>query len=565
VIQGRFVCGCLVLAWLAACSDSGPCPACPQPAASITITPSSATLAAYATTELVATMRDAAGRVVSNPSFEWTSDAPAVATVDAATVDGGRVTGLVPGNATITAKQGTVQGTALVTVTASPVTVTVGPDTATIVVSGYAVLFDTLRRSDGQVVSGFPVTWTSENPAVATIDTNGLVKGISSGSTRVVARRDASSDTAVIVVTTINLASLSAGGPTCGVTVTGAAYCWGSNLAAQLGLGLWPGPQEGRTCSLDVDGYFCSTVPALVAGGLEFSSVSVGGGTACGLTVGGAAYCWGAINIDDYPPITVPGAVAGGHTFASLSASRDHACAITTSGVAFCWGNNSHGQLGNGSTASSLVPVAVSGGLTFSSVSVGGRFGPFTCGLTTSGAAHCWGGNEAGQLGDGSTTESHVPVAVTGGLTFTALSVAAHACGTIATGAAYCWGENYGGQLGDSSTADRHIPVAVAGGLTFASISAGWGHTCGLTTSGTAYCWGDNRWGELGDGSTIDGRAPVAVSGALTWAALSAGDVCTCGLTTAGVAYCWGGNEGGRLGNGTITNRTIPVKVAGQP
>ena len=542
-----------------------------NPTATITIAPNAATVMQYDSVTLAASARDSAGRVINYlGDVQWTSSAPAIATVRS----DGLVKGQSPGSVTITAKQGTAFGTAAVTVTAAPVTVSVTPDSATLVVSGYAMVFDTLRQGN-TVIAGFSATWRSDNPAVATVDTNGLVKGISKGFARIIGTRDASSDTASITVGTISLASVS---PTCALTTAGAAYCWGGNNGGELGMGTNQGPQTGTQCSLEVSGYMCSTVPVVVAGGLKFASLSAGG-SPCGVTITGAAYCWGFEGLGDGSTSCgdclgaesdVPVAVSGGLTWLSVSVSSDHTCGTTAAGATYCWGRNFHGQLGDGLAENvSNVPVPVSGGLTFASVSAASSafYGPYTCGVTTSGAAYCWGSNDAGQLGDGSTTESHIPVAVTGGLTFASLNAGGngHVCGLTTTGAAYCWGANYSGQLGDGSTTDSRVPVAVAGGLTFTSVGAGIGLTCGVTTTGTAYCWGDNRVGQVGDGSTTERHSPVLVTGGLSFATLSVRSWEACGLTVSGLAYCWGSNTAGALGNGTITNSSVPVRVAGQP
>src|SRR4029077_3394296 len=102
-------------------------------------------------------------------------------------------------------------------------------------------------------------------------------------------------------------------------------------------------------------------------------------------------------------------------------------------------------------------------------------------------------------------------VAVSGGLTFAMVSVGLGVCGVTTGGAAYCWG-------GASST-----PVAVSGGLTFAAVSAGYDNECGVTTAGAAYCWGDNTYGELGNGTTNPSLTPVAGSGGRSLATGSEG------------------------------------------
>ena len=137
-----------------------------------------------------------------------------------------------------------------------------------------------------------------------------------------------------------------------------------------------------------------------------------------------------------------------------------------------------------------------------------------------------------------------------------------HTCGVTSGGAAYCWGYNLYGQLGDGTTTDRSSPVLVAGSVSFAAVSAGvYGHTCGVPAGGAAYCWGPNPYGELGDGTTTNQSSPVLVAGGVSFAAVSAGGAHTCGVTAGGAAYCWGLNSKGQLGDGTTTNRSSPVLV----
>jgi alpha-tubulin suppressor-like RCC1 family protein len=340
------------------------------------------------------------------------------------------------------------------------------------------------------------------------------------------------------VFTVSALTRLSAGGwHTCGLTTGGAAYCWGTNFLGRLG--------DGTSGNVPV------TSPVAVSGGLALQAISAGGGHSCGLTTGGAAYCWG-------DGALTPVAVSGGLVFGAMSAGAGHTCGLTTGGAAYCWGSNDSGQVGDGSTSYSTSPVAVSGGLVFQAISAGYHH---TCGLTTGGAAYCWGDNEYGQLGDGTTSTRLIPVAVAGGLTFASLKAGGfHTCGLTTGGAASCWGWNNNGQLGDGTGTSRTSPVAVAGARVFQAISAGLLHTCGLT-GGAAYCWGNNSSGQLGDGTLERQPGPVAVAGALVFEAISAGYFHTCGVTTGEAAYCWGYNDDGQLGDGTTISRSTPVAV----
>lgn len=358
-------------------------------------------------------------------------------------------------------------------------------------------------------------------------------------------------------VTTGSFTSVDIGAnASCGVTTAGLGFCWGNNLYGQLG--------NSSTSS--------STTPVGIVGGLTLRSISVGSLAyfACGLTTAGAAYCWG---YNDYGQLgngtfvnsTTPAAVAGNLTFTSMSAGEGgHACAITTGGAAYCWGYNGSGQLGVPAVAYSSTPLAVSGGLTFASLSAGEN--GQSCGVATGGVGYCWGSNTNGELGNGSTANTSTPTTVSGGLSFKSLATGfASTCGLTTSGAAYCWGDNTYGELGNGSTTNSATPVAVSGNLSFASVSVGDAFACGLTTGGSAYCWGYNGEGQLGDGSTIRSALPTAVFGGLTYASVSAGYSSACAVTAGGAAYCWGNNAFGELGNQSVQTALTPALVVTPP
>ena len=403
--------------------------------------------------------------------------------------------------------------------------------------------------------------------------------------------------------------------------VSGGTFVWSSSDSNRVSV--WP---DGTVQALR---YGSATITAH-RGGLSASAqvtvsqialtaLSAGGNSTCGLTTGGAAYCWGnnaygalGIGFGDLFFHPWPLAVAGGLSFASLSVGGAHTCGVTADGAAYCWGLIGNGQLGNpaasGSCAYGLAcsptPVAVVGGLRFASVSAGAMH---TCGVATGGAAYCWGDNSYGQLGAGSSGAPwyDTPTPVVGGLIFTSLSAGGdHTCGVTPEGQAYCWGANDGGQLGTGDTAKTPSPVPVSGGHVFASVSADYAKTCGVTTGGEVYCWGRylslipllvqggpafvtvatqgdhscgvardgsgwcwgyNAEGQLGNGTPMDSRTPVALTGGLTFASVTAGAYHSCGLTTSGVGYCWGDGGYGELGNGVAgPASSFPVPIVGQ-
>ncbi len=424
---------------------------------------------------------------------------------------------------------------------------------------------DTLRfravvaDGSGDTVRAARVQWGSSNPALAAIDTAGLVTGLQAGTVMIVATYEGAGAARSLTVTTIQLLPLprfmSGNGHSCGLAASGAAYCWGLNQNGQLG--------DGTTTD--------RASPVAVVGGVTFAALATGGGYglhSCGLTASGAAYCWGSNSSGQLGDGTTtdrssPVAVAGGLSFQALAVGYAHTCGVATTGAAYCWGANNYLELGDGTSTNRSTPVVVGGGLTFQRLAAGGTH---TCGFTVSGSAYCWGDNQVGALGDGTNTSHGTPVAVAGGLTFQALAAGeGYTCGITSSGAAYCWGDDTFGELGSASSSNS--PVPVAGGLSYQSISAGQTHTCALTAGGTAYCWGDNEFGELGDGSMngnmIPRTTPAAVPGGLTFQGISVGPWFTCAVTTSGATYCWGLNAYGQVGDGTGGVKVSPTAVVG--
>lgn len=371
------------------------------------------------------------------------------------------------------------------------------------------------------------------------------------------------SDQPVAVAGGLLFRNLSTGSShTCGLTAAGEAFCWGSNESGQLGSGT-ADRFAGR--------------PTRVVGGLSFTSISAGGYHTCAVTAAGSAYCWGlatndALGTESHLDSCINGAcrqspapVAGDMAYSSISAGGSHTCALTEDGVANCWGWNPFGEAGNGSFNTQLrAPAPVAGDHRFASLTAGFRF---TCALTATGAAYCWGHGDWGQLGTTAlegcnyaglvSACSTTPTRVEGDVALATITTGVnHTCARTDVGESFCWGENGQGQLGTGSSSGAPTPVRVSTGQPLAVVSAGAFHTCGISVHGQALCWGQNASGELGTGSSgdpIPSPAPLA-GGDRGFVAIHAGggsgtDGHTCALTATGAAYCWGTREYGRLGD----------------
>jgi alpha-tubulin suppressor-like RCC1 family protein len=250
-------------------------------------------------------------------------------------------------------------------------------------------------------------------------------------------------------------------------------------------------------------------------------------------------------------------------TASTISAGFGHTCLIaSTNGALKCWGRNDRGELGDGTTTARSTPVGVVGMQSkIASVSAGVDA---TCAVSTAGALKCWGA--ASLVGNGTTTDALAPASVTG-LTsgVAAVSVGAdHVCALTRAGGVKCWGSGSRGQLGDGLGVASSTPVDVSG-LTSGVVAVASGnlHSCALTSAGEVWCWGYNVYGQVGDGSTVDALTPTRVVGLSGIKAIATGGYHSCAITAASAGTCWGQNTYGELGDGTTTDSPAPVDVVG--
>jgi len=327
--------------------------------------------------------------------------------------------------------------------------------------------------------------------------------------------------------------------------------------------------------------------PLSATAAIDRAAIASGVAFSCALLTDGSVQCWGSNSRGQLGdgttdnrsrPVVVDG-LAGG--VVQLAAGTNHACAVLQDQRVKCWGRNDSGQLGDGSTVDRSIPVAVkveAGGDLTGVVEVGAG-NAHTCARLDTGAVKCWGSRANGRLGDDSTSlQRPTAGAVTGidgaapSTSATAISVGElHSCAARKDGIAVCWGHNDSGRLGDGSTVDRPIPVPVkveAGGdLTgVVELAAGSFHSCARLSSGVVQCWGSRANGRLGDDSTSPERptagAVTGIDGSSADAsaiAISSGGSGSCALMADKSLRCWG--AGTRNGDGTDTDALTPSKV----
>ncbi|DAC19080.1 MAG TPA: hypothetical protein HA276_00610, partial [Candidatus Poseidoniaceae archaeon] len=313
------------------------------------------------------------------------------------------------------------------------------------------------------------------------------------------------------------------------------------------------------------------------------NKVATGNAQSCGILANGSLMCWGggdnwgaqgnglASNSNLQSPSWVD--LGAGLTAESVAFGQHYGCAVLSDGSLKCWGKNDDGQIGDGTSEDKHSPVAVSlgAGRTADAVAMGNAH---TCALLDNGSVQCWGDDTWGDLGNGAgVTDRLSPseyVDFGAGRTAVALDVGTdHSCAVLDNGSLMCWGRDHKGQLGNggTTTADQHSPafVDLGTGRTAVAVSTGHIHTCAILDDGSLKCWGSDDDGRLGNGAvTGDQPSPVLVDlgAGRTAVAVVAAMYNTCAILDDGSLKCWGSDSQGQLGNGASTTADQPSPVS---
>ena len=272
----------------------------------------------------------------------------------------------------------------------------------------------------------------------------------------------------------------------------GSVWAWGSNGNGELG--------NGSTTDTDA--------PVQSTGITQVIAVSAGNDFSLALKSDGTLWAWGwnaegELGNGTTTQSTTPVQVTSLTGVSAIASGYRHALAVKSDGTAWAWGYNGYGELGNGTTTNSAVPVQVSGLSNVTAVA-GGYY--HSLALAADGGVWAWGENTSGQLGNGTSTNSDLPVRVSGlPGTSNATAVAAgvsHSNVLLANGTVWSWGDNNDGQLGNGSTTGTTVPVQTSTIASASQVAAGYYQSLAIEADGSVWAWGQNVYGQLGTGST---------------------------------------------------------------
>jgi len=348
--------------------------------------------------------------------------------------------------------------------------------------------------------------------------------------------------------------------------VNGGVKCWGAGLVGQLG----DGALADSPFPVDVFGLGVHSAVHQIAVGQDFSCALVNGGVRC----------WGdglngqlgdGLSASSSLPVQVSG-LPDASGVREIALGDTHACAVVGDG-AKCWGSDFSGENGSLDGLRHASPVDVQGLLPGSGVTGIAAGGLSSCAIVD-GGVKCWGDGSVGQLGDGGSANRAAPAPVAGlpvGGNVQAISLGNQGGCAIDNDALKCWGAGTAGQLGDGLLTSASTPVTVSGlgaGSATTQIAMGGAHACALS-KGQVRCFGLNTTGQVGDGAALPGATPVAspapvvgLQDSLGVSQLASGVAHSCALVRGGVK-CWGDNASGQLGDASQVVRNRAAWVSG--
>lgn len=313
------------------------------------------------------------------------------------------------------------------------------------------------------------------------------------------------------------------------------------------------------------------------------------GRASCALSNNDEIYCWGygstglignGSNASSFIPTAVqkPSEVS---YWQQVSSSDTNVCAIADTNQTYCWGAGLEGQLGYGGYTNQNIPTQVFNPTNVTSwkqISAGHQF---TCGISNDDQIYCWGYNQYGGLGTGDLIHHATPVQIVNPMNVTKWKYVStshsgkHSCGISNNDQIYCWGNNQFGQLGRGSSNGPQNPtpgfylakqvINPMNVLSWQQVSAGGSNnTCALGSDDQIYCWGSQGRGHLGNGTNQHSNVPTPILNPFTnmsWKFTNMASDTGCGIDNNDVAYCWGGNQSGELGIGNYFDQPTPVAV----
>ena len=251
-----------------------------------------------------------------------------------------------------------------------------------------------------------------------------------------------------------------------------------------------------------------------------------------------------------------------------INSGNRNSLAAGSDGKLYAWGRGTEGELGNGASNDSSTPVVVQlpAGVTATALD-GGQLSSMAIG--SDGKVYGWGYNTFGNLGNGNNTLTNTPVVaqLPAGVSATAISAGwYHELAIGNDGKLYAWGANATGELGNGTNTDSNVPVVVSmpAGVTATAVAGGSNYSIALGSDGKVYSWGYNGAGELGNGTNTATNTPGVVSlpAGVTATAIASVLSHSLAIGSDGKVYGWGGNTNGELGNGTNTASNVPVVAA---